>query len=275
MSDIFSKHFFFATLFLYLKDICYGILWFSVNKNQPQVHPRPLPPEPPFHSLPTPPFWIVHCGMMLADVLWNDLLSSRSHFGLSLAFWLWAGAIRRFPRQPTLRHTCVRNSPGDSVPLRRDRNWAEGEGELHFNCLESFSWSWELWSWDRLQTCPKVGLRAQPLHLQVIQSLNQECPEEGVWLWVGHSLHPGANPTEGISPYFWAMSTPKSLGSASVAEGRRGRLSWLALSTSLTPVSQLPLPSTETTIYLTVFIPSPHVSLVTLQDRYFIQYEVH
>ena len=27
-----------------------------------------------------------YCGMMLADMLWNDLLSSRSHFGLSLAF---------------------------------------------------------------------------------------------------------------------------------------------------------------------------------------------
>ena len=182
MSDILFEAFFFCHfIFLIEGYLLYGILWFSVNKNQPQVHPRPLPPEPLFHSLPTPPFWIVHCGMMLADMLWNDLLSSRSHFGLSLAFWLWAGAIRHFPRQLTLRHTCVRNSPGDSIPLRRDRSWAEGEGELHFNCLESFSWSWELWSWYRLQTCPKVGLGAQPLHLQVIQSLNQGCPEEGVW----------------------------------------------------------------------------------------------
>ena len=232
----------------------------------------PTPP-PSRASLPLPPH-----PTLLDRSLWNDAgrcavewsaVCSRPPFGLSLAFWLWAGVIKHFPRQPTLRHTCVWNSPRDSVPLRRDRSWAEGEGELHFNCLESFSWSWELWSWDRGQTCPKVGLRAQPLHLQVIQSLNQGCPEEGVWLWVSYSLHPGANPTEGIIWYFWAMSTPKSLGSApSPRGGGAASPGWRSARHSLLCPRSPFRPQAPPFSYQCLF--QVHMPLVTLQDRYFI-----
>lgn len=81
---------------------------------------------------------------------------------------------------------------------------------------------------------------------------------------MGGSLHPGANPTEGISRYFAATSTPKSLGSASIAKGRRGCLS--RLSAFAQPVTHscvpAPPPSTGTTIYLTQCLFQVHMHLL-------------
>ena len=122
-----------------------------------------------------------------------------------------------------------------SVPLRRDANWAEGAGELHFSCLESFSCSLELWSWDRLQTCPKVGQRAQPLHLQV---LKKGCDFGWAALFIlgqipqresADTLQPRAPPRA------WGVH-PSPRGGGAASPGFR-----LSLSPSLTPVSQRPL----------------------------------
>lgn len=239
MSDILFEAFFFFCDFIFLIEGYLAIDFVvSVNKNQSQVYPRPLPPKPP--SAPSPhPFWIVHCGMMPADVLWRwSAVCSRPHFSLSLAFWLWARCHKTFlEAADSETHLCVELS-GDSVPLRRDRSWAEEKANA-FNCLESFSWSWELWSWDRVRLVLKW---VWGLSLCVSRSFSHwiRVPWRRVWLWVSYSLHPRANPTEGISWYFWAMSTPRAWGVHHRQGGGAASPGWCSAKL-LTPVSPLPL----------------------------------
>ena len=68
--------------FLIEGQLLYRILWFSVhiNKNQPQVHPSPLPPKPPSLSPPHPTLLDCH----------RARLSSMSHTANShWLFYIW------------------------------------------------------------------------------------------------------------------------------------------------------------------------------------------
>lgn len=215
-------------------------------------------------------------------VEWCWRICSRSHFDISLAFWLWASVVTHFPRQPTLRQTCVWEYPWHQylegvkeAGLGRGRSW------IAFQLPRKLQWPWELWSWDRLWTCPELSLRPQPLSPMSFSHWICGALRKGCDLGWGSPFHPGANPTEGISWVFSAMNSSKSLGSGCFHRGgaEMGSLSRLLLSMLFLCVPAPPCVHRRGGRYHHLFntlsIPSPYVSLVTLQDRYFIQHEAH
>lgn len=65
---------------------------------------------------------------IIVELCWH--ICSKSHFDLSLAFWLWASVISHFPRQQTLRQICVQEYSPDQylkgvkeAGLGRARGW--------------------------------------------------------------------------------------------------------------------------------------------------------
>lgn len=191
---------------------------------------------------------------IIVELCWH--ICSKSHFDLSLAFWLWASVISHFPRQQTLRQICVQEySPDQYLKGVKEAGLGRARGWIAYQLPVKLQQILVNSSWDSHSGLSWAGARDSAFVSQC-HSVIGSALRMGCYLGWGNSLHLSTEPSEGLSWNLSATNTPKSSGYWVLQLYRGGGGHPLQASTLHVPklcVPQFHLPPTEmergTTIY--------------------------